>query len=825
MNKHYETLTNTRGDSLPGYRAQVVVSSRDSTIVPIYADNGGTRFRNEAGEVVNYAIADREGMVEFYWDAVTGHVLQTLDPLGGVVKSVPGFADNFASDALIANLSAVLDRDFTGSPGANVTATGPAVAIPAQSIPLGTRIVTTTSYAGMPDRIGLGRADMGNDSLCTSALAAQHPLAVKADRDGTLVRLLPDAQGFITVEQLGCPTYAPGVNAQPYIQAAISYANAMKPYGIKGVAFGQEAYELWAPLRNADQPQGSPGDLSGFPCVVRKRIGLRAAPNGTTFIRRKFDGSDPNVFAGTQQLANGKYWRGGMFLLAGQTSRPTDYSELAGIDFLGRWMIRGGVPKSSMTSGTNMGGNLDAQGRGWDYSDKPLWWHNDLHTGDVTFEHLEVDGFRGELVYQGGSSQGSLLGRRLILSNTDGDGFNPSPHFCSDGQLGRLEIEHVTIHHAHQALEGGGGIGQARIGLLEVYDCDSCSGLNGGRYLQGPLAFDPTPSLSIDKWVVKRCGPASVLFYLNIGELVAYDTTVHLGAEAGNFYGTTLGRLVIVIDKVSAERVLFRSLSYGDIRDQVPQDSYIGEITHIRTPFARANGRTSNVGFTWAGGINLGANVRIGALSGEFFYGPGANNTNYPIASYPILERLGGGYNVPAQPSYNAETTPVMPGLNSYYVNLVSTATSGNFPVTLPSPTGKFGRGARIRLLNGMTQGGHTVVFSVQTANLRNVNRRLIIPKNGYIEFESDGNFWNPVTPSHVIRGNVTTGIAANTDSTPVTVAGAAVGMEVRVVPQADNGGAQVIGRVTASDTVVLRNVSATAASSVQYLLLLEWAS
>lgn len=90
MIKFYQTLTNKRGDALAGYRLQVVDS--DGASVPIYADASGTAFPGS----VNYATADSEGLVEFYWEPASGQVLQTLDPTGDLIKSVSDFADAMA---------------------------------------------------------------------------------------------------------------------------------------------------------------------------------------------------------------------------------------------------------------------------------------------------------------------------------------------------------------------------------------------------------------------------------------------------------------------------------------------------------------------------------------------------------------------------------------------------------------------------------------------------------------------------------------------------------------------------------------------------------
>lgn len=106
MNKFYDTLTNTRGDVLPNYRAQVV--NPNGTLVDIFADRSGTPFTDANGGTVNYATADSEGLVQFYWEAATGQIFQMLDPAGDLVKVVEGFADNYVIDNFSGSLT--IDR-------------------------------------------------------------------------------------------------------------------------------------------------------------------------------------------------------------------------------------------------------------------------------------------------------------------------------------------------------------------------------------------------------------------------------------------------------------------------------------------------------------------------------------------------------------------------------------------------------------------------------------------------------------------------------------------------------------------------------------------
>ena len=108
MIQHFETITNSRGDALTGYRVQVVTSA--GAIVDIYADKSGTRFTDSAGNTVNYALAEstaggKAGRATFYFTPATGQILQTLDASGSLVDAVADFADKYVIDNLPGELA------------------------------------------------------------------------------------------------------------------------------------------------------------------------------------------------------------------------------------------------------------------------------------------------------------------------------------------------------------------------------------------------------------------------------------------------------------------------------------------------------------------------------------------------------------------------------------------------------------------------------------------------------------------------------------------------------------------------------------------------
>ncbi|MEY2942635.1 MAG: hypothetical protein RLY97_649, partial [Pseudomonadota bacterium] len=320
---------------------------------------------------------------------------------------------------------------------------------------------------------GIGGAQYVSDSLATSGLATAYPLFCKQSADGRYWRAMADTDGSIPAHAggiMGWDVANNSVNHQPAIQQAINYAVAV---GARSLSFASAYYSIWTPTQSGAVFDVHT-DTSGLPLVVPRNMAFVSAPNGTRFARRSPDGTDPATKTraqlqsiGNATNANGLPWRGGMVFLKGQTSLPADRNNLAGINFKGKWVLDGGIPKST-TPGIVLTGSpsfydLNTNASGWDITDKGIWAEQDRYVGDIRFDDLTITGFRGELVYTGGYSHGSVIGDRLTCSQTDGDGFNPSPAYAaadmmvgygivSAGGTGYSSAPTVTI-------TGGGGSG------------------------------------------------------------------------------------------------------------------------------------------------------------------------------------------------------------------------------------------------------------------------------------------------------------------------------------------------------------------------------
>lgn len=778
---------------------------------------------------------------------------------------------------LVTDMTALLPAYLRGDPGGNMGAIGAFDALPTLTIPEGTDMIQSVSKE--VDRNGLGGATYVSDDQANAALADAHPEACKVSANGRYFRLLPDAQGYISVEQMGCPSYAPGVNVQPFIQATIDYAHAMKPFGIKGVSFGQEKYELWTPMRKlgVNNPNGGPGDYSGYPIVISKKIALKSAPNGTELIRRKWNGRHPaewlpGVEGGTAQpmdyinpnaniAPNGYTWRGGMIMLR-HTEREgpndprqygLDYTDLAGLVLEGRWVLQGGIPTSRFEGQYRPSGDQYSSGKlrpsdgaGWDWSDKPVWQSNLGWTGDIMFDYLEVNGFRGEHFYQGGELHGSIRGRRLICSDSDANGFNPGPLWCEDTKPGRVEIEHITIRDCFQGFEGGSGRGHAWFGLVEIQDTMKPGVLAPGDYNQNPMTAATKPSLRIGQVVLTSTKLVEgnryntgyeVPYFTHIGEIVATDCIVAVGSAQGNFYSSSIGRITMIAHKagrsVDLKSDTESNNNYGLHRSQ---DGYVGEIVYQRTPYARANNIQASSPFTWAN-ANYGPNLRIGKVSGDAGGASQCSSGTAVLPAYvPILEDLS-HLKQASGIGWNIETTPFIGIINAHFMRFVTTSNEPGlaFTATLPFPTGKYDHGFRFKAVHYLNNG----IVSIATANTRMGTRFIMLPGREY-EFMTDGSNWFPVTPSGVLVGTVTAALQKGggaipagdvSDEVTLAVNGARAGMTVRVSPISIlHADAQLIGRVAGDNTVAIRarnlNLAAPLTlAGAQYRVQLEWAS
>jgi len=388
--------------------------------------------------------------------------------------------------SLASSVPMVLPGMLQGFTGSNV-GRGVFRDIPNQFISPGINTISTTGYHSFGDR---GHATYVHDHLATSNLADLAPLFCTSDAYGRYWRAGLTSDGLVSVAAGGAvgatsDLYLGSVNDQPAIAQAMAYQQQI---GAKGLAFNDGHFSIWCPWRTAADDNVDL-DKSGIPFLIQAPTILQSGQNGTTFHRRKFDGSDPSVFTGTQYLpqnygknGSGIFWRGGMFLLVGQPDPRPSYEKLSALTLKGTWNISGGLSQSdAAASGLWEVGtppwyalNPNGSGSGWDVTDKPIWAANGLYTGDIIFDgNITLGGFRGELLYQQGNTHGSIYQTgTLTLHDTDGDALCPGPSYSNtpDG-YGTLQMELLIISKSFQAMEGCTGW-DGKINNLQITDCN-----------------------------------------------------------------------------------------------------------------------------------------------------------------------------------------------------------------------------------------------------------------------------------------------------------------------------------------------------------------
>lgn len=715
--------------------------------------------------------------------------------------------------------------------------------IASQSIDSGFSVITTSGYSSA----GVGAARYVADATANATLASNYPTMCKADAAGRYFRLLPDSANLIVLSQAGCigtDAVDHSTNQQPLIQKALDYARAVGAYGIR---CDRRHYSIWTPLRDSDayiRADGIALNQTGFPITIYERQEIHAAPAGTSFWRRKNDGSDPNVFSGTQVLNPKDYsgliagggtwthhWRGGMFFLKGQDSIPSDFDDLAFLVTVGDLTLEGGIPMSNNPGLNSPSWELKTDGKGWDISDKPVWFQQDKYVGGMLVEgSLTIRNFRGELVFGGSAVHGGgIVNGTIILEGSDGDGWNLSNHgLTRDGVKGGCRIERMIIRNVYQALEGTAGPSNSYINTLVIENC-----ITGGIYYGGdrPDTTDTatyTPVLSINHLTCINAGDFTIGRWMKIGTADFYDTAVLIGGASANTYNTTIGTMTVLADRenvTTAVTVSSRDVTAGT---KGTRDFHIGKLVTGSTAYGLANAFAVTFPLTWQN--SLGKDCFVSEIYGEIGAGPrsAATTNDFRVAVGNMRQKVTNANN-----NINIETGPTLDGSRTY-VNATTTTTTGNFPVTLPSVSGKVSAGDTLVIRGGQNA---NVLIAIQTTNTT-LNRRIPLPAGAKYTFECDGAAWvlkdEPLrligsTTANLQKGGAAIPAGDVSDETTFTVNGAVAGMRVSVAPTtAISGDALLMARVTAANTVGIRaknvNLGGTLAiGSATYRVELEY--
>lgn len=366
---------------------------------------------------------------------------------------------------------------------------------------------------------GIGAASYVSDSKADSALMAGHPAAMFQGAGGRHFRLAGDADGFITPEQMGCPAYAPGINQQSFIQAAIDYALAA---GLNGVRFTQRNYELWCPLRTADYSLNT--DHSGCFMVVTGQLTLESShplrsqlnckgPNGGSLA------SDYQVLD-TIAYGNDVIWRGHAIKITGTVG--IGFPQVAVKD-LSMVTIRNLILFSDTVGVQNTAWPSLAPSRdpsrenSWDTSNKGIYFQQDKQVGIVRAENLDIVGFLGECIYSSGQGKGGVIGRNLVLKHSNGQALNPNGPEIFD-------IDGVYAENCAFSIEGWGGKTRGKI-VNATFVKSKTGGVSGSTAWASPRRDDDTMPMLYIEATLQDCGDFYPGSYTS-GKLTLIDTNL-----------------------------------------------------------------------------------------------------------------------------------------------------------------------------------------------------------------------------------------------------------------------------------------------------------
>lgn len=546
-----------------------------------------------------------------------------------------------------------------------------------QTVQLGSSLDRVESTGHLVE--GLGAAAYVCDQTANAALLAAHPRAVFAGANGRYFRLLGTADGFVTPEMMGCPAYTAGVNQRPYIQAAVDYAKAV---GLKGVAFVQETYELWAPVRTgaftADTDHtGTFIVIDGFACSLIGKHGHRTTldckgPNGG------------NLLTDYQVLNSANYggdviWRGHAVKLTGSASawatRPADRT-------LSHVTIRDLVLRTDMVGVRNNAWPAYPASRDatrvncWDTSNKGIYCQQDRHIGDLTIENVDIIGFLGEALYApayGANGNCKVVVRNVVVKHTNGQALNPNG-------MASMDVDGFYAENCSVGIEGWFGNTFGRLVNAHFKDCNQTQ-LSGGAGPSTPLRSDSSqPVLGVGNVIFENCGDIYVGSYVQ-GSISAIDTRVALVplGPTALVHNTNL-RITSVVHKASPTTAI-RYAGYPGV-SQVICNTQI-HLHAYRSKYAIENGFQFNA--LWSQSGSLGPKNYLYAR-GEGFGQVGTVTT--VTDNYVALIDEGLDLTVSGAPSYfDPSATPAPDMATGVLRGATFAAGNGVYPVTLPATT------------------------------------------------------------------------------------------------------------------------------------------
>jgi len=363
-------------------------------------------------------------------------------------------------------------------------------------------------------RPGQGAATYIADELASAALYAAHRNAVfKAQ--GRFLRLLGN-DGWITPEQVGCPPYRPGVNQQPYIQAAMDYAQAV---GLSGVVLTQAIYELWCPARTGDL--SAEDNHTGSFLLIQGPLSLKSSHAGRTTLHCKgpHGGSlaiDYQILSGADQ-GDGVIWRGpGIKITGGQGDRQLSPSNLVRSSILLKDIV---LHSDASWGGSRADSATVQQGDRRDLSNKGITRDHDGADAILRLENVDVSGFLGDCISlsRSGANTGAteFVGRNLVLKHSNG-------YAIALEGVDIVDIDGLTAEKCGLSIYGSIGRDHGHLRNARFRDCGPGTIYGGGTVdLQGAM-FQPFGNIHLR---LENCGDLHIGANIK-AEIDAVDTRI-----------------------------------------------------------------------------------------------------------------------------------------------------------------------------------------------------------------------------------------------------------------------------------------------------------
>ncbi len=464
--------------------------------------------------------------------------------------------------------------------------------------------------------VGLGPAVYGSDKLATADLATAHPRACFTAQNGKVFRLLGDNEGFITPEQMGCPTSATGVNQRVAIQAALDYCRAT---GLNGVKFAQQRYELWAPPRTGEYSDETDHSgcflmVEGWPCSL-----ISVHPLRTTLDCKGPGGGSLQTdyqIVSSAQYGGEVIWRGHGIKLTGsvplsQAQPPAQ--QLAGVTLRHVILRTDAIAVGNTASPAYPPSRNPSRVNCCDLSNNAITCQAGVHIGDICAEDSELIGFLGDAIQ---SPTGYTAKVRLASATVR----NANGYALYLGGPRLLDVQDFAAENCGFSLGGFSGFDSSTL-KARFTRCGS-GGLDSAKALPSGLRADGNAPLHQIDVTFESCGEQRLGSH-TMGAIKAIDTAVALApANTGQVVRNVDVNLTTIVHKANLAYALRYAGAFG-VTGAVAYTQV--RLNMQQSANAVANGFSVGVMMSQAGSLGQGnylhargAPTRVSTTSGVF---------------------------------------------------------------------------------------------------------------------------------------------------------------------------------------------------------------